>query len=198
MLRILFLISFAMLSAELSAVCAQEKPQTAQLSAITVNLKGDSPDSEMYQSIWQDVFKQELETRIKLSAITNRPPLYTTQLFVAAFNVPQGSIVLSSTDTPEVGCRTYTAVGLSPSLMTCPVRVALLQNKEARVIYSSPAYTFSFSVNADGEFDNDSAEVRTFVTLDPSSKSLYTHAEDASQLLSVAPTANDSTIQLKY
>lgn len=182
-----------------NAALAQEK--TLSLSAMKVSLVEPS----IYKTIWQDAFDKELALRKELSAKTKRPVIATVNVFQAIFEVPEGQVIVSSTGTPEVGCRTYQSIGLSSKLITCPVRVALVRNKgpagavnEPKVVYSKPDYTFVLNPNSRGEFDNGGEKVRTLLTLNSTTKSLFTHLDDETAPKGIAPSANDSTIKLSY
>lgn len=127
---------------------------SAALKAVTVDLRGDS-SSNIYRAIWHDVFDQELAIRQKFSEKTNRPIISTTNVFAANFDVPKGKIIVSATDEPGNGCQSYTNIGLSPSLMSCPMRVAFVQPNEIKIIYSSKSFPFSIGVTDEGQFDNE-------------------------------------------
>lgn len=171
---------------------------SAVLKAVTVDLGGDS-GSNVYRAIWHDVFDQELAIRQKFSEKTNRPVISTTNVFAANFDVPQGKIVVSATDVPGNGCQSYTNIGLSPSLMTCPMRIALVQSKEIKIIYSSKSFPFSIGVNKEGEFDNENPASRTSVTLDPVKKILRTYLSQAGpHIEGFALNADNTTIRLEY
>jgi hypothetical protein len=174
------------------------QPETAQLSAITVDMNG-GPDSYVYDTIWKDVFAQELALREAISKKTGRPAISTTDVFKATFGLPDATIVLSATATPQVDCSSYTNVGLPPSLMTCPMRVALVHGKDVNVIYSSNSFPFAISVNESGSFDPNDSNNKTLVIFDPTSKTIRTQLfQNGSHIEEFKPDSDDTTITLKY
>lgn len=178
---------------------AQEKPETARLTAITVDLRGESPASKVYRAIWRDAFDQELAVREKLSKVTKRPPIFTADVFAASFTIAKGKIIVSATNTPTISCQSYTNLGLSPSLMTCPMRVALVQTDETKIIYRTDAFAFSIGVSDKGTFDNENPESRTSVTFDPVNKVLQTHLVEAGpHVEGFKSGADDTQIRLEY
>jgi hypothetical protein len=180
---------------------AEHPPLTATLNAVTVSLTGE-PGSNIYRTIWRDLFDRELVLRQTLSERTRRPPILTTDVFAAAFDVTDGKIVVSATDTGD-GCLSYTNLGLPPSLMTCPMRVALVRNREPKIIYSSDSFPFSIGVTSDGKFDSTNPQDRPAVTLDPATKILSTRLFEGGQpagphIEGFNPRADDSLIHLEY
>jgi hypothetical protein len=148
------------------------------------------------------VFDQELALRQRLSERTKRPPVLTTDVFAAAFAVPDGEIIVSATDTGN-GCQSYTNIGLPSSLMTCPMKVALVHDHEPKIIYSSDSFAFSIGVDSEGKFENENPENRTAVTFDPVKKMLSTRLFEAGQPANTRvegfnPNADNSQIYLKY
>ncbi len=123
----------------------------------------------------------------------------TTNVFAANFDVPQGKIIVSATDAPGYDCQSYTNIGLSPSLMTCPMRVALVEPNEIKIIYSSKSFPFSIGVNEEGQFDNENPENRTLMTLDPVNKILRTHlSQSGPHIEGFNPDADNTAIRLDY
>jgi len=83
--------------------------------------------------------------------------------------------------------------------MTCPMRIALVQSKEIKIIYSSKSFPFSIGVNKEGEFDNENPASRTSVTLDPVKKILRTYLSQAGpHIEGFALNADNTAIRLEY
>jgi hypothetical protein len=144
--------------------------ESAQIRSIVVKLSSE----DVYARIWQDAFHQMIDLRRRLAERTKRPPILTTEVFTATFDAPEGQIVMAATATPKVDCESYSKVSLSPSLMTCPLRVALVQGKDFRVVYETKSFPFSIGVTESGEINSEDKQNYTTVTFDPVNKTLTT------------------------
>jgi hypothetical protein len=111
--------------------------------------------------------------------------------------------VMAATGTPENDCESYTNVGLLPTLMTCPLRVPLVQDGRVKaIVYEDDSFPFAISVNDKGEFNNEDKENRTNVVFDPSKKIIATQLIEAGTLVGAAQALeanpNDVVMRLKY
>ncbi len=163
-----------------SALCAMfmsipaeaenSNPQTAWLSAVSVKLDEDN----IYSRVWRDAFDKILARRKVLSEKLGRPPILTTDVFAVTFKSTngQGDIVMSATATLDKDCESYANVGLSPSLMTCPLRIVLVQSDRLKLLYQEDSFAFAIGVDDKGVFDNEDKDNHTEVVFDPEEKTI--------------------------
>jgi hypothetical protein len=169
------------------------RTETAQLRAIQVKLYGE----DIYVRIWQDAFQKIMDLRKQFSGKTKRPPRVTAEVFTATFTAPEGEVVMAATATPKADCESYTNVGLSPSLIACPLRVALVQGSTFKIIYESDSFPFSIGVTDSGELNNEDKQNYTTIIFDPAKKTLRTELVEGG-VHKLQPDSSDSSIQLTY
>ena len=169
--------------------------QTERLHAVTVKLYDEeSPLAK----IWHDVFEKEISMRNAMSKKTGRPAIPTTTVFAASFKDPGGSvIIMAAMATPEKDCTSYTNIGLSPVLMSCPLRVALVKNDaDIKVVYSNDSFPFVMEVNEEGEFKDESKANNTQVFFNYANKTLTTKLVENG--IAQKDTRDNTVILLKY
>ena len=180
---------------------ADEKPQVKYLQQQTIDLvKG--PDPLKLRDTWDIPFKEEVALRQKLSEVTKRPPLFSAGVYVAEFETRGGRIILSATSTPDQDCRSYSNVGLSKNLISCPMRVALVSGDAVKVIYSEDQ--FALADNGDTGSSklstNDKGSIGTLITFDPLAHTISSRLSlGENQILSSdEKNSNDEFIKLNY
>ena len=163
-MRIPNFIMLAALAASFApALAAAQSPiQTQRLMATSVPLEASSTSSVL-AAVWQDRL-MEMRKRVAAlsvpSATSKRPaPNVSVNAFAASFTDGDKRIILSALyTTPE--CRNL-AGAAAPNLNTCPLRIAVLENGQVKVVASVNDFPFVTALKDVGddqgtEFDNGS------------------------------------------
>jgi hypothetical protein len=150
--------------------------QTQVLKAQSVDMTGNSNDlsdeTNDIRAIWKDQFDKILSERQSIAAKLGTSLIKMTDVFFTTFQSPAGRIILSATATPTDDCQSFSNIGLSSNLMTCPMRVALISNDKLRTVYSDDKFPFSIGLSQGGAFDNSANDNQTSISFDPVSKML--------------------------
>jgi len=203
-LKVPLVLSLMMLLAGLPLCArAQDAPIIQALKASSVSLRGDlinlKSSPNILRAIWQDQFARIYDERQILSKKAGNPPIDTTTVFSAFFESPKGLFVLSATATPEVDCQSFTGLGLSPNLLACPMRVALVSGGKITLIYEDSHFAFSTSVNDQGEFNNEDKANQTAIEFNFADKVIQTKLFFGTHKPEVnAEPSDDTTIKLTY
>jgi hypothetical protein len=153
--------------------------QINALIAVKVALVGNDTDlgddSNALRAIWRDEFAKTWSVRQDLAKRSGRTPLAQTNVFMTKFEIPSGRMIVSATSTPSDDCSSFSNVGLPDNLLSCPMKVAIIQGNEMDVVYNDNKFVFSIGLGQGGAFDNSDIESQTSITFEPSQKILQSH-----------------------
>ena len=178
-------IVFANIVLGRQAQSAEEPKQSANviqinaLIAVKVALVGNdtdlSDDSNALRAIWRSEFAKTWSIRQDLAKRSGRMPLDQTNVFMTRFDLPSGRMIVSATSTPSDDCHSFSNVGLSDNLLSCPVKVAIIQENKFDIVYHDNKFVFSIGLGTGGAFDNSDTASQTSITFAPSQKILQSH-----------------------
>jgi hypothetical protein len=147
-------------------------PQIDTLKAVKIALVGNntdlSDDSNALRAIWRSEFAKTWSVRQELAKRLGRVPLDETNVFVTKFDLPSGKMIVSATSTPSEDCQSFSNLGLSDNLLSCPMKVAIVQSNKLDVVYDGGNFVFSIGLGPGGAFNNSDTEAQTSITFDPS------------------------------
>ena len=179
-MRILDVFVVATFAAGLASSAAQSAGQTQRLMATTIPL-GASPTSSVLSAIWQDRLVSEREKLESLSKLaSNAPPLSSdapVNAFVASFKDGDKTIIVSTLfTTPE--CANFSGAA-APNLNNCPMRVAVLQDGQIRIVATVSDFPFVAALkdvanDKENEFDNQTPRNKTMVMFDDATHEITT------------------------
>ena len=154
-------------------------PQVNVLTAVKVALVGNdtdlSDDFNALRAIWHNEFVKKWDIRQNLSKRFGRNPLVQTDVFMTKFDLASGRMIVSATSTPGDDCYSFSNVGLSDNLLSCPLKVAIAQGNKFNVVDDRPNLVFSIGLGSGGTFDNSDTKSQTSITFNPSEKTLQSH-----------------------
>jgi len=171
-MRISYVIVVATLVVGLASTEAQSVVQTQRLVATTIPL-GASPTASVLSAIWQDRLVAEREKLGSLAKLTSNSPPPSPEApvnaFIASFNDGDKTIIVSALFTsPE--CANFSGAA-SPNLNNCPMRVAVLQNGQIKIVAAVSDFPFVAALknvanDKGNEFDNQTPRNKTLVMFD--------------------------------
>lgn len=155
------------------AAATRSPIQTQRLMATSVPLAA-SPSSSVLAAVWQDrlvAIRKKLATLSDPAATSSGSASnVSVNAFAASFADGDRAIILSALyTTPECA---NSAGAAAPNLNNCPVRIAVLENAQIRVVASVNDFPFVAALKDLGEdqaneFDNETMRDKTLVTFDP-------------------------------
>jgi len=179
-MRIIDVLVVATLAAGALPAAAQGGIQTQRLMAKSIPLDA-TPTSSALSAIWQDRLSAE---RIKLATLSKVSPSssqtssdVSVSAFAASFRDGDKTIILSALfTTPE--CANFSGAA-APSLNNCPMRVAVLQHGQVKVVASASDFPFVAALkdvanDKGNEFDNQTQRDKTLVMFDPATHEITT------------------------
>ena len=159
---------------------AQSGVQTQRLMATTIPLEAP-PTSSPIAAIWQDRLAAEQR---KLAALSVTPPNsyqppsdISVNAFAASFKDGDRTIILSALfTTPE--CTNLSGAA-APNLNNCPMRVAVLEKGQIKVVLSEGDFPFVAALKDTAndkvnEFDNQTSRDKTLVMFNPATHEITT------------------------
>jgi hypothetical protein len=168
--------------------------------AVSVPIEA-SATSSVLAAVWQDrlvAMRKKFATLSDPKATSPRPASNVAiSAFAASFKDGGRTIVLSVLyTTPE--CVNLSGAA-APNLNNCPVRIAVLQDGEIKVVASASDFPFVAALkdvgdDRENEFDNETPLNRTLVTFDPTTREIST----ALTLNGVRDTEKSAPIRLSY
>jgi hypothetical protein len=84
-------------------------------------------------------------------------------------------MIVSATSTPREDCKSFSNLNLSDNLLSCPMKVAIIQSDKLDIVYDDNNFVFSIGLGPGGAFNNSDTEAQTSITFDPSQKVLQSH-----------------------